>query len=514
MIRSIAILLAFVAGTAFPATVSARSLPLIRDAEIERAIRAYSVPIFSAIGVAGGDVRVHIVNDRRLNAFVAGGRHIFINTGLLMKAEDAGMVIGVLAHEAGHIVGQHLTQLRGALREAQIQQILTFIIAAGAGVASGDGQTAGAVASLGNSIVSGTLYRYTRSMENEADAFALATLDRMGVSARGLAMMMERLMAQEALLGSLQDPYLRTHPLTRERLDRIRRHMRRSPHTAKPTPARFARYACPPAGEIAGIPFSARHRHCAVCGQGIGRRRRATRSRVAYHRAGPARQCPLDDRRPDPRGAARCAFFHELKGQILLERGLAARAARTYATAVRLAPKEALIRAAYAHALLQTGEQDRVPAALRHLVEATSGDRTYATAWRFRAVAHGRLKQFGESAAALAEYYLLLGDRAGVRRQVRRAERLLKRGSPSWRRIQDIKGSRLDNRSRPPLKPPESRRIGGSPNRERHTPWSTASFRWLLRSPCPSAAPPFRFRPIPASTTSRSGRFEKSSGTI
>ena len=442
MIRSIAILLAFVAGTAFPATVSARSLPLIRDAEIERAIRAYSVPIFSAIGVAGGDVRVHIVNDRRLNAFVAGGRHIFINTGLLMKAEDAGMVIGVLAHEAGHIVGQHLTQLRGALREAQIQQILTFIIAAGAGVASGDGQTAGAVASLGNSIVSGTLYRYTRSMETEADAFALATLDRMGVSARGLAMMMERLMAQEALLGSLQDPYLRTHPLTRERLDRIRRHMRRSPHTAKPTPARFAAMHARLRAKLLGF--------LSPPGTVIARyagKDRAPEARyalaVAYHRAG-----RLDNALLTIDGlireAPRDAFFHELKGQILLERGLAARAARTYATAVRLAPKEALIRAAYAHALLQTGEQDRVPAALRHLVEATSGDKTYATAWRFRAVAHGRLKQFGESAAALAEYYLLLGDRAGVRRQVRRAERLLKRGSPSWRRIQDIKGSRLD----------------------------------------------------------------------
>ncbi len=442
MIRSIAILLAFVAGTAFPGTVSARGLPLIRDAEIERAIRAYSVPIFSAIGVAGSDVRVHIVNNRRLNAFVAGGRHIFINTGLLLEAEDAGMVMGVLAHETGHIVGQHLTQLRGALREAQIKQILTFILAAGAGVASGDGQAAGAVASLGSSIVSGTLYRFTRSMENEADAFALVTLDRMGVSARGLEKMMERLIAQEALLGSQQDPYLRTHPLTRERLDRIRRHMQRSPHTAKPTPARFGAMHARLRAKLQGF--------LSPPGTVIARyagKTRAPEARyalaVAYHRAG-----RLDNALSTIDGlireAPRDAFFHELKGQILLERGLADRAARAYATAVRLAPQEALIRGAYGHALLQTGERDRVPTALRHLVEATSGDKTYATGWRLRAVALGRLKRFGESAAALAEYYLLLGDRAGVRQQIRRAERLLKRGSPGWRRIQDIKGSRLD----------------------------------------------------------------------
>lgn len=442
MIRSFAILLAFVAGTVFPAPVSARSLQLIRDAEIERAIRAYSVPIFAAIGVDAKDVRVHIVNNRQLNAFVAGGRHIFVNTGLLLEAEDAGMVIGVLAHEMGHIVSQHLTQLRSALREAQIKQILTFILAAGAGVASGDGQTAGAVASLGSSIVSGTLYRFTRSMETEADGFALTTLDRMGVSASGLERLMERLISQEALRGALQDPYLRTHPLTRSRLERIRRHMKRSPHTAKPTPARFRRMHTRLRAKLQGFlspPGSVIARYAGKDKSPEARYALA----VAYHRAG-----RLDEALSTIDGliheAPRDAFFHELKGQILLERGLARRAARAYAAAVKLAPREALIRGAYAHALLQTGERSRVPTALSHLVEATAADKTFATGWRMRAVAHGRLKQFGESAAALAEYYLLLGDPIEVRRQVRRAERLLKPGSPSWRRIQDIKSSRLE----------------------------------------------------------------------
>ena len=441
MIRSFAILLAFVAGTAFPAAAPARGLPLIRDAEIERTIRAYSAPIFATIGVAGTDVRVHIVNNRRLNAFVAGGRHIFINTGLLLEAEDAGMVIGVLAHETGHIVGQHLTQLRGALRESQIKQIITFILAAGTGVATGDSRAAGAVASLGSSIVSGTLYRYTRAMEAEADAFALTTLDRMGVSARGLAELMERLMSQEALRGALQDPYLRTHPLTRSRLDSIRRHMKRSPHTAKPTPARFGRMHARLRAKLQGFllpPDS-------VIGRFAGKKT-APEARyalaVAYHRAGRLEKAlaTIDGLiRENPRDA----FYHELKGQILLERGQARRAARAYATAVGLAPEEALIRGTYGHALLQTGEPGRVPVALRHLVEATNRDRTFATGWQQRAVAHGKLKQIGESAAALAEYYLLLGDLREVRRQVVRAERLLRPGSPSWRRIQDIKSTRL-----------------------------------------------------------------------
>ena len=439
MIRHFAILLVFVAGLAPQA--SARSLPLIRDAEIESTIRAYSAPIFGTIGVGGSEVRVHIVNSRRLNAFVAGGRHIFINTGLLMAADDASMVIGVLAHETGHIVGQHLTQLRGAVREAQIKQILTFILAAGAGVATGDGQAAGAVASLGSSMVSGTLYRFTRSMETEADAFALRTLDRMGVSARGLAKMMEKLMSQEALLGSMQDPYLRTHPLTQSRLERIRRHMKRSSHTGSPIPARFRKMHVRMRAKLQGFLWPP----ASVIGL-YGAKNAAPDARyalaVAYHRAGRLEKAlaTIDGL---IREAPRDAFFRELKGQILLERGKASRAARAYATAVGLAPREPLIRGAYAHALLQTGERKQVPVALDHLIEATSQDKAFATGWQLRAVAHGRLKQIGESAAALAEYYLLLGDLGEVRRQVRRAERLLPPGSPTWRRVQDIKASRM-----------------------------------------------------------------------
>jgi len=446
MIRSIAILLAVTVAVTLPGLAQARSLALIRDAEIERTIRAYTAPMFSAIGVSRGSVRVHIVNSGQINAFVAGGRHIFINTGLLMGAKDASMVIGVLAHETGHIVGQHLTRLRGAIREAQIKQIITFILAAGAGLASRDGRAAGAVASLGSNIVRGTLFQYSRGMEAEADEFALTTLDRMGVSARGLAGLMQHLVSQEALLSSMQDPYMRTHPLSQSRLDRIQRHMKQSRFTNRPTPVRFQKLHMRMRAKLFGFltpPSSVITRY--------GANNRSIEARyalaVAYHRDnrlnkalatidGLIRQRPRDP------------FFHELKGQILLESGKAQAAVRSYAVAVRLAPNEALIRGSYAHALLQTGDQSKVPAALRHLITVTARDKTFTTGWRLRAVAHGRLRQIGESAASLAEYYLLLGDRGEVRRQVRRAERLLRVGSPSWRRVQDIKSTRLYSKGR------------------------------------------------------------------
>ena len=80
---------------------SAQSLPLIRDAEIEGLLRLYTRPIFKAAGINPKSVKVYIINDPRINAFVAGGQRIFVNTGLLLQADTPNEVIGVLAHETG-----------------------------------------------------------------------------------------------------------------------------------------------------------------------------------------------------------------------------------------------------------------------------------------------------------------------------------------------------------------------------------------------------------------------------
>ena len=119
VLRSIALALSFAAATftaLMPATANA--LSLIRDAEIENTIRVWSTPLFEAAGLVPDDVRIILVNDRRLNAFVAGGQNLFLNTGLLLRCDHAGQVIGVIAHETGHIAGGHLARLPEALRQA------------------------------------------------------------------------------------------------------------------------------------------------------------------------------------------------------------------------------------------------------------------------------------------------------------------------------------------------------------------------------------------------------------
>ena len=116
---------------------SARAISLIRDTEIENTIRVYSRPIFEAAGLEASDIQIHIVNDTTLNAFVAGGQRLFINSGLLMQAEHAGQVIGVIAHETGHISGGHLVRLQESLRHSTAKSILTLVLGGIAAVATG-----------------------------------------------------------------------------------------------------------------------------------------------------------------------------------------------------------------------------------------------------------------------------------------------------------------------------------------------------------------------------------------
>src|SRR5919198_4823416 len=134
-------------GAGAPAHAQQKGPPVVRDAEIEQLLREYTQPILRAAGLAQQNVQVVIINDRSFNAFVADGRRIFVNGGALMEAETPNQVIGVLAHETGHIAGGHLSRMRDQLAAASTQSILAMLLGIGALVAAG--RSAGANSGLG-----------------------------------------------------------------------------------------------------------------------------------------------------------------------------------------------------------------------------------------------------------------------------------------------------------------------------------------------------------------------------
>ena len=417
-------------------TATARAQDFIRDAEIEEIIRQLGGPLFSMAGLTPASVRVYIVNDSALNAFVAGGQNIFINTGLLLATDGPNQLVGVIAHETGHITGGHLARTHDALRDASAQTILSFVLGAAAAIA-GQGQAAGAIVTGGAQVAQRTILSYSRVQEASADQAGLQFLDATGHSAKGLLEFFEKLGDQEALLTANQDPYVRTHPLTRERVAAVASHISRSPVSNNPEPpelveaharmkAKLAAFLESPVQTFRRYPrdsttLPARYAHA-----------------IAFHRqreqvaAIGAIDALIADYPQDP-------YFRELKGQILLENGRPDDAVEPYAQAVELRPDEVLLRLGLGQAQVSAKSDAFLNDALSNLQRAAQMAPRDATTWRWLAMAYGRTGDVANASLATAERYLLLGRHRDAIGQAERAERLLPAGSPAQLRAQDIK---------------------------------------------------------------------------
>src|SRR5215813_14284023 len=217
-----------------------RGMPLIRDAEIEQLLRDYAQPVLRAGGLAKQNVRVVILGDRSFNAFVMDGRHIFINAGALFDAKTPNEVIGVFAHETGHLAGGHLQRLREQLASAQTAGIVALLAGIGAAVAgarSGSGGNVGAAAIMApQSAIMRSVLAYVRTQEDQADHAGVKFLNATGQSPKGMVDLFKRL-SNEVLFNSRYiDPYMQTHPMPAERVAALEALAKASPNWDRKDP--------------------------------------------------------------------------------------------------------------------------------------------------------------------------------------------------------------------------------------------------------------------------------------
>ncbi len=417
------------------ADAQGRELRFVRDAEIEEIIRTYSNPMFEAAGLDAQAVDVFLINDKSLNAFVAGGMNMFLHTGLLQEADDPLQVMGVIGHEAGHIAGSHIAGRRQQMDRTAAQMIASYVIGFGAALATGRADVAMAAITAGQSLSIGDMLAYSRSQEQAADQAGVTYLRRAGYSPEGLLEFMSSMQDQEALLSGNQEPYLRTHPLTRERMQFLEQAVEESPHKGEPAPEAFQEMHARMHAKLDGFleaPASTLRKYD---GQDTIQARYARA--IAYFRvpdldkALPLIDGLIDDHPEDP-------YFHELKGQMLFQNGRVTEALEPYGRAVELRPASPLLRLRLAEVQVQTEREDLNEPALDHLQAVLTQEATNATAWRLKAIAHGRTGDIGQSALALAESALARGDLGQARQQSARAQQLLDRHSPAWLRAQDI----------------------------------------------------------------------------
>lgn len=414
-----------------------RRLQFIRDAEIEHTIRTFAQPIFEAAGIDGESVEIALVRDSSVNAFVAGGMNLFIHTGLLQESRDAGQLVGVLAHEIGHIAGGHLVRGNDAMEGASAQAILATLLGVAAAVGSGNAGAGAAVIMGGQEMARRSLLSFSRTQESAADQAGLSYLDRAGLSAKGMLAFLENLGSQEGLSPDRQAEFVRTHPLTHDRIDSVRHHVESARATATPVSAEWAELHRRLRAKLAGFiqPMVALRQYRADDASVAARYARA----VAFYQRGDLKQAlPLVDGliTQEPKNP----FFHELKGQMLLENSRVAESLAPYRRSVELLPKSALLRTALAHALLETNDPKLLDEARKHLDASLQAERDSPFTWRLMATVWGRKGDQGMIAYAMAEEAIARGDKAMARAQADKALNLLARGSPGWLRAQDIRG--------------------------------------------------------------------------
>jgi predicted Zn-dependent protease len=415
---------------------------VIRDVEIEQALKTYGEPIWQAAGINPESVHIILINDPTLNAFVAGGQNIFFHTGLLQAAETPEQIIGIIAHETGHISGGHLVRGNSALKEASAEAILSMVLGTAAAVLSGDPGAGAAVITGGQSIAQRSILSFSRAQESSADAAGMRFLDGAKISSRGLMEFLEKLSGQELLPVDRQVEYLRTHPLTQDRIDAVHYHVEQSPYSGNKASKEFYDLHERMRAKLLGYlkPDSALLRFAEKDGRLSARYARA----IAYYRKGDIDKANkgMDVLlREEPNNP----YFYELKGQILFENARVDEAVKAYAKAVELKPDAGLIEASYGHALLEIQNSRHLDEAIEHLNNSLKTEPRESSTWRFLATAWGRKNDEGMVSYCLAEEAISKGDIGSAHKWADRALKLLPKSSSYVIRAQDIKQTRNED---------------------------------------------------------------------
>lgn len=395
-------------GIIVPAHAQRRAMPpIVRDTEIENILTAWMLPLLQAAGIDQNNFHIILVQDPQINAFVAGGSNIFLYTGLIQKTKNPGELLGVMAHELGHIAGGHLIATRSAYERASYESIVGMVLGIGAAALSGDGAAASAIMHGSQSMAQGRFLSHSRTQESSADQAALRFLDQAGYNPDGLVSFFGTVESEELLPVEQQSEYMRTHPLTRNRMDAVRGGAMKSAYHGQVWPPQmqddYDRIKAKLLGFISpsSVVWTYNDRDDSTPAV-------YAKSIAAYrtNKIEPALSLMdvLLKREPDN------PYFLELKGQMLMEFGRVAESVPFYRRAAALAPNPALIQIALARALLEMPHRDFLAReAVKNLVLAEKTEPRSPQLHRLLATAYGKMGDEPNAKLHLAEEAVLQG---------------------------------------------------------------------------------------------------------
>jgi len=397
------------------APVYADGLHILRDEEIEQGLQIMSRPIFDRTELDADSINFILVDNSEMNAFVAGGRNIFLHSGLILETQTSAELIGVIAHEMGHIADGHLLRIKAEMSNLSLQAMFTNLLGVAVAIGARSPEAGIAISSLGSNIASRDFLRHTRTQEGSADQAGVRYLQKAGLPVSGFLSFMKKLSS-----------------LTQDRIDFLQSVVDENPHVK--TPPAWDELHRRIRAKLQGYLFpnlALREKDDSVAAQ-YGRA-------IAWFR-----KSQLDKALAiiDPllKVEPKNPYFYELKGQMLFENGRIEDAIIAYERAAKLAPFSGLIRIAYAHSLLESkvNEKECVAEAIRQLTRAIEKEKQMSSPHYLLAVAYGKQGQMGLSNLHIAEEELMQNNTVRARRAAGLALSKLKKSTPVYQRTLDI----------------------------------------------------------------------------
>lgn len=434
--RIVAALSLVLALAAWPQAAAAQSI--LRDAETEAMLNDMSRPLILAAGLSPRNVKVVLINDPSINAFVAGGQIVYIHSGLLTRADNALEVQGVIAHELGHVADGHIPLQDAGLRPAIGITILSMVLGIAA-AAAGAGDVAAGIMAAGQQAALGKYLAFSRVQEATADASGMRYLDTAGVSGAGLLSFFKKLQNEMYRAGYTRadiDPFMQSHPLSGQRVQTLQADVERSKFYRKPSDPdldeRLRRVQAKLFGYVSN-PRTTLNVYPLTDTSIYARYARA----YAFHKAGEPDKAAVETdallkaRPNDP-------YFEEVRGQILLEGGRPVDALVPLRKATEATRYSPLVATTFGHALIATEDPTNLDEAEKVLRQAVARDDENPFAWYQLGTVYERKGDEARVALAMAETAAMQGQSQRAAMSARRAMAGIPANTPDWIRAQDI----------------------------------------------------------------------------
>ncbi|MDR2548393.1 MAG: M48 family metalloprotease [Rickettsiales bacterium] len=404
---------------------SAYSVNVIRDSEVEAVVKELAQPLFSAAGIDSDRIKVFIINDNSINAFVIDNNSIFIHLGLLQHSTEPYVLLGILAHEIAHISAGHVLQMSGAVGYFQSIAMISYVVGLVSTIIINP-QVTSAILLSGVALSSRLFFNYSQEQESVADSYALRYLDESGYDNSGMKEVFDYFKNIE---HENTEGYFRTHPLSDKRIFAVQNY--KVKNSVKPILAdkllRFKRMVT----KLDSF-FSPIH---VLSNKYEGNSEYV--NAIIHYRQGKMEEAIaivdslVQKSRNDP-------YLYELKAEMLYKAGNLGEAIKMYEESLRyLSEKDSyLVKLTLSHTLLLYGDAKK---AIFYLEQIASVEPNNAFVWKYLSIAYKRNADTAMHYFALTKKACIEGNLKQFMKYAELAVKTLPKNSPYLLQIEDMK---------------------------------------------------------------------------